>query len=66
MNSKELAILVIQSGNNLLDFVVRFRLVEEVTVVDDEDKGEEAKYDIHMSIATDHEDKVNQFDNSHH
>ena len=66
MDSKELAILVIQSRNNLLDFVVRFWLVEEVSIVDDEDKGEEAQNDIHMRIATDNEDKVDQFNYSYH
>ena len=66
MNSKELAILVIQPRDNLLDFIVCFRLVEEVTVVDDEDESEETKYDIHMSIATNYKDKVDQLDNSHH
>ena len=54
LNSKELAIFVIQPRDDLLDLIMWFRLVEEVSVVDYEDKGEEAEYDLHVGIAADH------------
>ena len=66
LNSKELAIFVIQSRDDLFDLVMWFRLVEEVSVVDYEDKGEEAEYDLHVGIAADHKNKIDQLDYSHH